>query len=177
MASDGLIFSELAHVDPSSQVPLFTIVMVAISTGFIALLVSIETLVELLSIGTLLAYTIVSISVLVLRYEAPNNIPKSRSMIAFGSTLGLVAFGFVLGAAWHRVNSLFLGIGAIGVLGSFALISYQEQSPMPPLRFQVPCVPLLPCLSILINIQLMISLNYLTWIRLVIWMGIGKEIF
>lgn len=38
-------------------------------TAIIALLIDIETLVEFLSIGTLMAYTIVSCSVIILRYQ------------------------------------------------------------------------------------------------------------
>ena len=40
--------------------------------------------------------------------------------------------------------------------------------------YQVPLVPYLPALSIFVNIAMMLQLNYLTWIRLVIWLAVGK---
>lgn len=40
---------------------------------------------------------------------------------------------------------------------------------------QIPLVPLLPALSMFLNIALMMSLSYITWIRLGIWMAIGKS--
>lgn len=43
------------------------------------------------------------------------------------------------------------------------------------LKFKVPLVPYLPALSILCNVELMANLNFLTWIRFILWMAIGKK--
>jgi len=48
-------------------------------------------------------------------------------------------------------------------------------SPFLFLTFQVPLVPLIPFLSIVINVVLILNLKPLTWIRLGIWMAIGKN--
>lgn len=42
------------------------------------------------------------------------------------------------------------------------------------LKFKVPCVPYLPALSIFCNIELMANLNFLTWVRFMLWMVLGK---
>lgn len=44
------------------------------------------------------------------------------------------------------------------------------------LKFKVPLVPYLPALSILFNVELMANLNFLTWIRFILWMAIGKQL-
>lgn len=69
MASDGLLFSFLGNVNAKTQVPLTNLVISGVFSAIIALLFDLEKLVEFMSIGTLLAYTIVSASVIILRYR------------------------------------------------------------------------------------------------------------
>lgn len=45
------------------------------------------------------------------------------------------------------------------------------------LPFKAPFCPWLPALSIMINIHLMVELDISTWIRFVIWLGIGLIIY
>ncbi|XP_045162357.1 cationic amino acid transporter 4-like isoform X2 [Mercenaria mercenaria] len=68
MAQDGLLFKSLAYVHPKFQTPVLAIVIFGSISALMALLFEITTLVEFMSIGTLTAYTIVSASVIVLRY-------------------------------------------------------------------------------------------------------------
>lgn len=69
MASDGLLFSFFGRVNATTQIPLFNLALSGFLSALLALLFDLEKLVEFMSIGTLLAYTIVSASVLVLRYR------------------------------------------------------------------------------------------------------------
>lgn len=69
MATDGLLFSWLAKVNDKTQVPVITLTLCGFFSALIALLFDIEKLVEFMSIGTLMAYTIVSASVIILRYQ------------------------------------------------------------------------------------------------------------
>ena len=92
MASDGLIYRSLAAVHPKTQVPVTAIIVFGALTAVIALLFDIQTLVEFLSIGTLMAYTIVAASVIILRYRPPP-IPAGKRMLPSESdpTLGAAA--------------------------------------------------------------------------------------
>lgn len=74
MASDGLIYEFLAYVLPSTQVPVSAMMVFGFLTALLALLFDIQTLADFLSIGTLAAYTIVSINVIIIRYRCPATI-------------------------------------------------------------------------------------------------------
>ncbi|XP_026479827.1 cationic amino acid transporter 3 [Ctenocephalides felis] len=76
MAQDGLIFKQLAHIWPFSGTPGLATLGSGLAAALVALLVRLEVLVEMMSIGTLLAYTLVSTCVLVLRYQ-----PHSTSLV------------------------------------------------------------------------------------------------
>ncbi|XP_001606549.1 cationic amino acid transporter 4 [Nasonia vitripennis] len=78
MASDGLLFGFLARVSKRTQVPTINLAIAGFVSGLIALLFDLDHLVEFMSIGTFLAYTIVSASVIVLRYRPPP--PPSQAM-------------------------------------------------------------------------------------------------
>lgn len=71
MASDGLLFKCLARVNSKTQIPLINLAISGFFSALLALLFDLEKLVEFMSIGTLLAYTIVSASVIILRYRPP----------------------------------------------------------------------------------------------------------
>ena len=58
--------------------------MSGISSAIIALVFDLEKLVEFMSIGTLLAYTIVSASVIILRYRPPAT--EGTAMLGVGAT-------------------------------------------------------------------------------------------
>ncbi|MEQ2206924.1 hypothetical protein XENOCAPTIV_004820 [Xenoophorus captivus] len=69
MAEDGLFFSIFARVNPVTKVPVNAILVFGILMACMALIFDLEALVQFLSIGTLLAYTFVAASVIVLRFQ------------------------------------------------------------------------------------------------------------
>ncbi|XP_037930697.1 probable cationic amino acid transporter [Teleopsis dalmanni] len=76
MAQDGLILKQLSHLWQRTNVPGLATICSGIAAAVVALTVRLEILVEMMSIGTLLAYTLVSTCVLVLRYQ-----PHSTSLV------------------------------------------------------------------------------------------------
>ncbi|KAI4461589.1 inner membrane transporter ygji-related [Holotrichia oblita] len=72
MASDGLLFKILSRISERTRTPLIATAVTGLAAGIMAMIFDIQQLVEMLSIGTLVAYSIVSLCVLILRYRPEN---------------------------------------------------------------------------------------------------------
>ena len=69
MANDGLLFQVLAKINNRTNIPLRAALLCGTSAAILALFLDLTDLVEMLSIGTLLAYTAVPLAVLLERYR------------------------------------------------------------------------------------------------------------
>ncbi|XP_063708863.1 cationic amino acid transporter 2-like [Culicoides brevitarsis] len=76
IAQDGLIFRFLGDVNAKFQTPVTGTLCAALLTGTFSALFDLKALVNMLSIGTLLAYTVVAISILILRFS--NNLDNAE---------------------------------------------------------------------------------------------------
>jgi APA family basic amino acid/polyamine antiporter len=78
MSRDGLLPKRLSTVHPKFGTPFFATWMVGIVFGLIAALVPLNVLTELINIGTLAAFCLVSIAVIVLRKKRPDLVRAFR---------------------------------------------------------------------------------------------------
>ena len=69
MADDGLIFKSLASINEKTQTPVIATISMASLAAILAAIFDLKELVDFMSIGTLMAYTLVAASVMILRYR------------------------------------------------------------------------------------------------------------
>ncbi|KAI2801539.1 hypothetical protein RDWZM_008509 [Blomia tropicalis] len=69
MANDGLLFKFLANINPRFKTPVAATIVSGLFSALMATFFDVEQLAEMMSIGTLLAYSLVAISILILRYK------------------------------------------------------------------------------------------------------------
>lgn len=69
MANDGLLFAFMGRINERTQVPIINLAISGVVSAVVAFLFDLKHLVEFMSIGTFLAYTVVSASVIILRYK------------------------------------------------------------------------------------------------------------
>jgi APA family basic amino acid/polyamine antiporter len=117
MARDGLLPSRFASVHPRFKTPHVTTILTGVAVGGIAAFATVDEMVSLTNIGTLFAFSLVCIGVMVLRHKDPDR-PRPFK-VPFGPYLlpGLGALSCVLliyflpeGSYWRFVGWLMLGL-------------------------------------------------------------------
>ncbi|GFY98045.1 cationic amino acid transporter 2 [Actinidia rufa] len=80
MARDGLLPSFFSDINKHTKVPIKSTVVTGVSAAALAFFMDIEQLAGMVSVGTLLAFTAVAISILILRYVPPDDVPFPSSL-------------------------------------------------------------------------------------------------
>uniref|UniRef100_A0A8P4KEB7 Zgc:175280 n=1 Tax=Dicentrarchus labrax TaxID=13489 RepID=A0A8P4KEB7_DICLA len=171
MARDGLLFRPLSRMS-DRQSPVIATLASGVVAAIMALLFDLKALVDMMSIGTLFAYTLVAICILILRYDMPGII-----------TLILIVTLFVCEKAHVHERctlewwSLLCVIVIVLMLVLITLIIWRQPQNTTRAAFMVPFVPLLPIFSTFVNVYLMVQLGSDTWIRYAVWMAVGLIIY
>ncbi|OBA59955.1 amino acid permease [Mycobacterium sp. 1100029.7] len=103
MGRDGLLPMRFATVNTSTMTPVSNTVIVAVAAGTLAGLVPLDNLADMVSIGTLTAFIVVAVGVIVLRVREPE-LPRAFKVPGYPVTpvLSIVACGYILASLhWY----------------------------------------------------------------------------
>ncbi|TYG46660.1 hypothetical protein ES288_D11G273700v1 [Gossypium darwinii] len=83
MARDGLLPAFFSDISTRTQVPVKSTVTTGMLAAVLAFFMDVSELSGMVSVGTLLAFTVVAISILILRYSPPEEVPLPSSLQQF----------------------------------------------------------------------------------------------
>jgi amino acid transporter len=186
MASDRLLFPIFGKVSNRSHTPIYSTLIGGFMAALMALLFDLITLVEMLSIGTLIAYTQVALAVLISRYETDDNIHNDLTQNLLVIILIILSLCFISIYSFERHDYIhpisliiFTFLVCLLIYLVYKNFSQRKQIQNDEIEnlFLTPFVPWLPVFSIFCNIYLMLKLSSITWIRFILWMSIGFSIY
>jgi amino acid transporter len=174
MSRDGLFPALFERLNRFATPYLLTILS-GILAALLALFFTIEVLAELVSIGTLLAFSASCLCLLLVRVEGNPTGERWLLPLMLGSSLFAALAAVSVIYLWHLAASIILGLAGIGVAVPVFLFSYPNQ-PAKEL-FKTPLVPVVPILALWINLYMVASLHPVSWIRVAVWMGVGMLLY
>jgi basic amino acid/polyamine antiporter, APA family len=103
MGRDGLLPSRFAKVSTRTMTPVSNTVIVAIAAAMLAAFIPLDKLADMVSIGTLTAFIVVSVGVIILRVREPD-LPRAFKVPGYPVTpvLSVLACGYILASLhWY----------------------------------------------------------------------------
>eukprot|EP01135_Chromosphaera_perkinsii_P005674 Nk52_evm6s358 gene=Nk52_evmTU6s358 len=188
MAHDGLLFSQFGVLD-KRHVPAFGTIVTGAIAGALALLIDFNVLADLVSAGTLLAFSVVCAGSLVTRLGSPedsNNtgyhfLWRKRAHLSCSFYfLGCYIF-FLLYSRMVITSSLSILITCI-ILMMFPFVMilycfYFTPTDTTPLPFTIPLMPYIPVCGIAVNAYLFSGLGWKSLAALCGWTLLGQCIY
>jgi APA family basic amino acid/polyamine antiporter len=178
MARDGLLPAWFARVHARRGTPVNATVVTGLSAGALALLLDIDALAQLVSIGTLCVFCFVCAAVLARRYLPPDGsgAPRAPVLARVGCVAAsALAFAFATellpGASLAFATPLLLLF--IGTTASFLWLPQQLR----PKRFAVPLMPFTPALGMYATLQLIASLGPVAWLRFIVYYTLCSGVY
>uniref|UniRef100_A0A6Q2YG23 Cationic amino acid transporter C-terminal domain-containing protein n=1 Tax=Esox lucius TaxID=8010 RepID=A0A6Q2YG23_ESOLU len=173
MARDGLLFKPLSKMS-SQQSPVVATLSSGAVAAIMALLFDLKALVNMMSIGTLFAYTLVAICILILRYRS-NKFASSPVLLAI--ILSVVLTKAVNSLMNQELWTILIVSAILSMLFLTVFIIWRQPQNTTKAAFMVPFIPALPIMSAFVNVYLMVQLGGETWIRYAVWMAMGLLIY
>jgi basic amino acid/polyamine antiporter, APA family len=121
MARDGLLPPSFAKVHPRFRTPYVTTILTGVAVGVCAMFVSIDEMVDLTNIGTLFAFILVCIGILILRRRHPNR-PRAfkTPWVPVIPILGVISCAYLMLGLPYKTWIRFGGWLALGLVIYFS---------------------------------------------------------
>jgi basic amino acid/polyamine antiporter, APA family len=122
MARDGLLPQSFAKVHPRFRTPHVTTIFTGVAVGVCAMFTSIDEMVDLTNIGTLFAFVLVCIGILVLRHRDPNRYRAFKTpWVPVVPILGVISCVYLM----HGLPVItWIRFGVWLIVGMFVYFSY-----------------------------------------------------
>ncbi|XP_033103915.1 cationic amino acid transporter 2-like [Anneissia japonica] len=159
MASDGIIFRFLSRVSSRSKTPILATIISGIFAGTMALVFDLDELVNMMSIGTLLAYTLVAFSVIVLRYKAKttedlNGVNENFDAAPHRKHRRCLESSGVPTEHTEFVSNICIGVACIAIIGASVLIVFAGDAIVNADWWAVLLIVLIPLIIIIAAVNL-----------------------
>ena len=199
MAQDGLVFNWCAKVSKKSKTPINATIIAIVVAASLAGLLKLAILVDIMSIGTLAAYALVALCVLVLRYRPDDYdlVQKQgptleqgewSTKLIYGVSFWYLIAGIVMSkcSIWFKDTLEISTISTIWwtfaasmlILSAYAIYELKKiPESTKSVSFKVPLLPYFPLLNLAINLYLMAALELMIWVQLCFWLAIGFGIY
>lgn len=176
MARDGLIPDWFSEVSRTYGTPVNASIFTSVTTGLLALVVDIDILAQLVSIGTLSIFLSVNNGLLVRRYTPREATSYRERAPAIMRCLLLTASCLIFSTLYFQGQPTWtLIVMTLFILAStllFHTIEMEELNVPKKGEFKTPLVPWVPALGVLATSQLLVSLGVVAWIRYVVYTSV-----
>ena len=187
MSKDGLLFSLFQSLHPRSQVPYWGTIITGGVAALISFVLSIDSLQNMISIGTLMAFSTVCAGIVILRYQPPADLSQPVRPQTWRTNVVLFLFLFLLAAIALCVSltnlssvnvavPILLFLAMLVPVVRLALLPQNRANPGNDI-FLCPLVPYLPCAGIFTNVYLICSLDWESYVRIIVWTVLGFAIY
>jgi amino acid transporter len=184
MANDGLLFPKFKTMTSKSQVPWFGTLVTGVVSSALGFVLNLDTLTNMISIGTLMAFTVVCMSVIVLRKRSDAR-PSQIYWLLAAWTAVSIAWGVAANATVCPPTGgvctpqvyMPVFIPASCILAVIVVAMAMLPSNAVPGTYVCPLVPFLPALGVLTNIYLICGLDSASVYRIIAWTIVGMSIY
>eukprot|EP00743_Colponemidia_sp_Colp-15_P012068 GILK01013619.1.p1 GENE.GILK01013619.1~~GILK01013619.1.p1 ORF type:complete len:591 (+),score=76.42 GILK01013619.1:200-1972(+) len=189
LARDGLLPPFFSQINQRFRTPINGMLLAGSFAGLLALLFDVNALASMMSVGTIIAYTTVSASVLILRYRDATTPAVSAKCTSAVVVFILSAITFSL--SYHYGQRYFSDeayYAIVSILGAETLLpvvylfyirrtSAFDHTVAATLKYACPWVPAVPLLAIGANMFFIVTLDYMHWVRVGGWLVVGLVIY
>jgi basic amino acid/polyamine antiporter, APA family len=180
MSKDGLLWKYFSKINAKFQTPMFSCIFTGFLSGILAFTLDLATLSDMVSIGTLISFTIVCIAIIPLRFQKCDD----SSLRTKGNYLALLILFLSIGFGvsirldyWIASLVIFCVVVSVCIYLYAILPSEYESNLLNQISFLCPLIPFIPTAGVLCNCVMLSQLEPFAWARFGVWSLVGISIY